>query len=395
MPESAASVPSLKRLPRTVVLLGCVSLFMDVSSEVIHSLLPSFLVTVLGVGALSVGLIEGVAEATVSIAKIFSGVISDWARRRKLLILLGYGVSAATKPLFPLASGLGLILAARLLDRLGKGVREAPRDALIADVTPSGLRGAAYGLRQALDTVGALVGPLLAMLLMMLSRDDFQLVFWAAVLPAMISVSLILFVQEPAQPAAGESERTPIRAAELRRFPAIFWFTTAIAAILTLARFSEAFLLLAAQAAGTELALVPGVLAAMNLAYALSAYPFGLAADRFSKPHLLAIGILILIAADGVLALARDPWQVLAGALLWGLHMGATQGLLSVLVVDAAPPDLRGTAFGLFNLGSGLALLVASVGAGALWSAIGPVATFGAGGALATLALLGLLFRRR
>jgi MFS family permease len=393
MSGASSASQAADRLPRTVILLGGVSLFMDISSEVIHSLLPSFLVTVLGVSALSVGLIEGIAEATASISKMFSGVVSDWAQKRKLLILLGYGLSALTKPLFPLASGLGLILVARFVDRLGKGIRGAPRDALIADVTPPRLRGAAFGLRQSMDTVGALVGPLLAMLLMSLSGGNFQLVFWAAFLPALISVSLILLVSEPAFPQTGEPKRFPIRRSELARFPAAFWVTVAIAAILTLARFSEAFLLLAAQDVGMALALVPGVLAAMNLVYALSAYPFGWAADRLSKPLLLAIGILILIAADTTLALAHGPWQVLCGALLWGLHMGATQGLLSVLVVDAAPAHLRGTAFGLFNLGSGLALLAASLIAGALWSAIGPAATFAAGGALASVALLGIALR--
>jgi MFS family permease len=395
-PGSTIPYSGLRAMPRTVVALGIVSLFMDTSSEIIHSLLPIFLVTVIGASALSVGLIEGVAEATTAIVKVFSGVISDWLGKRKALVVIGYGLGAITKPLFPLAGGAGLVFTARFIDRIGKGIRGAPRDALIADVTPPALRGAAFGLRQSLDTVGAFLGPLLAMALMAASGDDFRLVFWIAAIPAGVAVLVLIYgVREPVVPAgAGAARRFPIRRTELARLDAAFWWLVAIASVLTLARFSEAFLLLAGQHAGMAEALVPAIFVAMNLFYAASAYPFGRLADRVSRPALLLFGIALLIAADLVLAMEGGVVAVLAGAALWGLHMGATQGLLSALVADAVPGDLRGTAFGLYSLVTGVALLAASVIAGALWTAVGPGATFIAGAVFATLAALALPARR-
>jgi MFS family permease len=390
--EVSPGISAIRAVPRSVVALGFVSLFMDISSEIIHSLLPVFLVAVLGASALSVGFIEGIAEAASQVTKLFAGAISDWIGKRKPLVLAGYGLSALTKPLFPLASGVGVVVAARFIDRIGKGIRGAPRDALIGDVTPVELRGTAFGLRQAMDTVGAFIGPLLAMLLMAASNDNFRLVFWMAVLPAIIAVLLILYgVQEPDVPRAAERRHFPIQRAELERLDGAYWWLVSIATILTFGRFSEAFLLLAAEHVGLAIALIPGVLVVMNLVYAASAYPFGRLSDVISRRLLLALGVGFLIAADITLATAGTPWQVAAGVVLWGLHMGATQGLLSTLVVDAAPADLRGTALGMFNLITGAALLVASVLAGWLWTAFGPAATFIAGGTFAGIALIGML----
>jgi MFS family permease len=386
------SSPRMRAVPRTIIALGVVSLFMDISSEVIHSLLPMFLVTVLGVSALSVGGIEGIAEATASITKLFSGAISDWIGKRKPLVLLGYGLAAVTKPLFPMARGVGVVLIARFVDRIGKGIRGAPRDALIADVTPVDLRGTAFGLRQSLDTVGAFVGPLLAMLLMVVSSNNFRFVFWVATIPAFIAVLLIVFgVQEPERPRSAERRRFPIRRAELAQLNANFWWLIGFATVLTLARFSEAFLLLAAEHVGMAVALIPAVLVTMNVVYAAAAYPFGRLSDRVSRRMLLLFGIGFLIVADLVLAKAGTVWQVLVGAVFWGLHMGTTQGLLSTLVVDEVPQNLRGTAFGLYSLITGAALLVASVVAGWLWTVVGPGATFTAGAIFAGIAVAGIL----
>jgi MFS family permease len=369
---------------------------MDLSSEMIHSLLPVFLVTVLGASALSVGLIEGIAEATASIAKVFSGVLSDWIGRRKPLVLLGYGLAALTKPLFPLATGIGAVLTARFLDRIGKGIRGAPRDALIADITPQKIRGAAYGLRQSMDTVGAFSGPLLAVMLMSISHDNFRLVFWVATVPAIFCVLLIIFgVEEPESTRQIAQAHFPISRANLQRLPTRFWWVVAFAAVLTLARFSEAFLLLRAQNLGMAVTWVPMILIVMNVVYAASAYPFGKLSDNGGHRRLLAWGIVLLIMADLILALAANVWMVGAGAAVWGLHMGATQGLLSALVADAAPADLRGTAFGVFNLASGVALLAASVIAGGLWSAFGPAMTFYVGAAFSSAALAGLCMDTR
>ena len=384
------------KLPGGVVALGLVSLTMDLSSEMIHSLLPVFLVTVLGASAMSVGFIEGIAEATASIAKIFSGVISDWVGRRKPLVLIGYGMAALTKPLFPLATGVSAVLAARFLDRIGKGIRGAPRDALIADITPEAQRGAAYGLRQAMDTLGAFAGPLAAMGLMAASHDDFRLVFWVAVIPAAVCVLLIAFVvEEPETARSAAKVPFPSTRASLARLTSRFWWVVAFAAVLTLARFSEAFLLLRAENVGLAATWVPLILIVMNVVYAASAYPFGMLSDKVSRRTLLVWGVIFLIAADIVLALAANAWAVGLGAAIWGLHMGATQGLLSALVAGAAPADLRGTAFGVFNLVSGVALLAASVIAGGLWTWAGPAMTFYVGAAFSLVALAGLLAPRR
>ncbi len=380
-------------IPRGIWMLGFVSLCMDVSSELIHSLLPVFLVTALGASALAVGLIEGAAEATALIVKVFSGALSDYLGRRKPLAVLGYGLGAISKPLFALASGAGLVLAARLIDRVGKGIRGAPRDALVADLAPPEVRGAAFGLRQSLDTVGAFLGPLLGMGLMLLWANDFRAVFWVAVIPGFVAVALLLFgVQEPDK-APGKSAVNPIRRENLRRLSVAYWWVVAIGAAFTLARFSEAFLILRAYQGGLPIEFAPLVLIGMNAVYAVSAYPFGRLSDRISHAKLLALGLVILIGADLALAHSNHWTWVWVGITLWGLHMGITQGLLATMVADAAPAELRGTAFGFFNLVSGIALLIASALAGLLWDTLGAPVTFAAGAALSAIALAAILLR--
>lgn len=381
-------------IPKTVWLLGLVSMLMDISSEMIHGLLPVFMVTVLGASATTIGAIEGVAEATALIVKVFSGVLSDYAGQRKGLAALGYGLAAFTKPLFALAGSAGWILTARFIDRIGKGIRGAPRDALITDVTPPGLRGAAFGLRQSLDTVGAFAGPLLAMALMLLWKNDFRAVFWVAVIPAFLALAMLVFgVHEPRSAPHAEKRAVALSRAALGKLSRDYWWVVIAGAMLTLARFSEAFLVLRAQQGGLALAFVPLVLIVMNLVYALGAYPFGRLADKMPHRWLLAIGIVPLIAADLVLSHSGQLFWLLPGLLLWGLHMAATQGLLATMVADTAPDDLRGTAFGFFNLASGVAMLIASALAGVLWDQVGASATFYAGAGFAGLALLLLLLR--
>lgn len=382
-------------IPRAVWVLGFVSLLMDISSEIIHSLLPVFMTVVLGTSAMTVGLIEGIAEATALIAKVFSGVLSDWVGKRKWLAVLGYAMGAVTKPLFAMATGIGWVLSARFIDRIGKGIRGAPRDALIADVTDPSVRGAAFGLRQSLDTVGAFVGPLLAMGLMLLWANDFRAVFWVAVIPGVLAVLLLMVgIREPEKERPAKKADFPISRAALKQLPSAYWWVVGIGAILTLARFSEAFLVLRAQQGGLALALVPLVLVLMNIVYAVCAYPLGKLADSMSHRTLLMAGIVPLVIADIILAYSGALLWVGAGLVFWGLHMAATQGLLSAMVADNAPPQLRGTAFGLFNLASGLAMLIASVLAGALWDQLGASATFHAGAAFATASLVLLLLKR-
>ncbi len=389
-PRTAPNQQPAPRLPRGIWVLGLVSLLMDVSSEMVHSLLPLFMATVLGSGALTIGIVEGLAEASALIVKVFSGVLSDWLGRRKALAVFGYLLGALTKPLFALAPSAGVVLAARLTDRIGKGIRGAPRDALVADLAPPTMRGAAFGLRQSLDTVGGFAGPLLAAALMLVWANDFRAVFWVALLPGLASVALLAFgITEP--PAAPGARRgSPITRANLARLGGAFWSTVAVGAVFTLARFSEAFLVLRAQQTGIALAAVPLVMVAMSAVYALTAYPFGRLSDRVDKRLLLGAGLLVLVAADALLLLPPRLATVFGGVVLWGVHMGMTQGLLAALVADSAPADLRGTAFGLFNLASGVAMLVASVVAGALWDRFGAAATFEAGLGFALLALAAL-----
>jgi MFS family permease len=379
-------------LPTGIWVLGFGSLFMDISSEMIHSLLPVFMVTTLGASMVTVGIIEGVAEATAAVMKVFSGALSDYLGKRKFIMVLGYALAAFSKPIFPLAGSVGWVFTARFIDRVGKGIRGAPRDALVAEIAPPQLRGAAYGLRQALDSVGALLGPLLAVALMIAFANDIRAVMWVAVVPAFITVLLLLaYVREPERAPAAGTSRVALTLADTRRLPRRYWLVVLLGAVFTLARFSEAFLVLRAQDVGLALGYVPLVMIVMNLFYAGVAYPAGAAADRMSKRRLLLIGLLLLLAADLLLALAASPVTVFAGAALWGLHMAFTQGLLSKLVADTAPAALLGTGFGIFNLVSGGALLLASVIAGALWSSFGPAATFLAGALFAMVAAIGLL----
>lgn len=378
------------RLPAGIWMLGFVSLLMDISSEMIHSLLPLFMVGTLGSSALMVGIVEGLAESTALIVKIFSGALSDYLGKRKGLAVLGYAMGALAKPLFALAPSMGIVLTARLIDRIGKGIRGAPRDALVADIAPPSLRGAAFGLRQSLDTVGAFLGPLIAIGLMLAWNNDFRAIFWVAVIPGVMAVGLLVFgVKEPKQ-HRGEKRSHPIRRENLKRLEPEYWWVVIIGAALTLARFSESFLVLRAEQGGIPLALVPLVMVAMNLVYAATAYPFGKLSDRVSHRALLALGILVLVAADLVLASSTHWAVLLTGVTLWGIHMGMTQGLLAAMVVDQAPEDFRGTAFGLFNLVTGLSMLVASAIAGLLWDQLGASATFYAGALFSVLALMGL-----
>ncbi len=381
---------TLSKIPAGIWVLGFVSMLMDISSEMIHSLLPLFMVTTLGASVFVVGLIEGLAESTALIVKVFSGVLSDYFGKRKGLAVFGYALGALTKPLFAMAPTIGVVLTARLADRVGKGIRGAPRDALVADITPPQLRGAAFGLRQSLDTVGAFLGPLLAVGLMLLWANDFRAVFWVAVIPGLMAVALlVLGIREPDHHENGK-RTNPIRRENLKRLGSSYWWVVGIGAVFTLARFSEAFLVLKAQQSGIAIALIPLVMVAMNLVYAASAYPFGKLSDRMSHTKLLVLGLMVLTVADLILASSNHWGVVLVGVALWGVHMGITQGLLATMVADTAPADLRGTAYGFFNLMSGLAMLIASGLAGLLWDRLGASFTFYAGAVFCMIALLGL-----
>jgi len=379
---------TLRRIPGGVWIIGFVSLLMDVSSEMIHSLLPLFMATALGTPVVIIGLIEGLAEATALCVKVFSGVISDYIGKRKGLAVLGYGLGALSKPLFALASTSGMIFSARMIDRVGKGIRGAPRDALVADVTPPEIRGAAYGLRQTLDTMGGFLGPLLAVGLMLLWSNDFRAVYWVAVVPAFLAVALLLFgLHEPRTPVV-TARTNPVKKENLKRLGVDCWWVIGLGGVFTLARFSEAFLVLRAQEIDIPLALIPLVMVAMNVVFSFTAYPFGRLSDSISHRRLLQMGLMVLIVADLVLALS-DSWiGIIIGVALWGVHMGMTQGLLNTMIARTAPADLRGTAFGFFSLLSGMGLLIASLGAGLLWDIWGSASTFFAGAVICVITLL-------
>lgn len=383
------------KLPSGIWVLGFVSLFMDISSELVHSLLPVFMTTVLGASMVTVGIIEGVAEGIAATTKVFSGAVSDYYRKRKWLAVTGYALGALTKPIFPLATTIGWVFGARFVDRIGKGIRGAPRDAIVADITPPPLRGAAYGLRQALDSVGAFIGPLLAVVFMILFAGNIKAVLWVAVAPAFIAVFLLIVaLREPKPTERSTSSRNRLTLRDAKCLPFRYWLVVMLGAVFTLARFSEAFLILRAQDVGLAIAYVPAIMIVMNMVYSVFAYPAGAAADRLSARKLLAFGLGLLVVADVILAVAASPPLAFLGVAFWGLHMAFTQGLLSKLVADTAPSELRGTAFGVFNLVSGVVLLPASVIAGSLWSVYGAPAPFIAGALFAALAAMGLLFYR-
>lgn len=387
-----ARYATLNRIPKGVWVLGGVSLLMDVSSEMIHSLLPLFMATTLGASVIIIGLIEGLAEATALIIKVFSGVLSDYLGKRKGLAMLGYGLGALSKPLFAMAGSSGMVFSARMIDRVGKGVRGAPRDALVADVTPSEIRGAAYGLRQSLDTIGAFLGPLLAVGLMLLWNNDFRTIFWVAVIPGVLSIALLWFGLSEPKPPVTDKRTNPLRRENLQKLSAAYWWVVGLGALFTLARFSEAFLVLRAYQMDIPLFAIPLVMVAMNLVYSLSAYPFGKMSDSMNHTRMLQAGLLVLIAADITLALSHHWSTLLIGVGLWGIHMGMTQGLLAAMIAHTAPAELRGTAFGMFNLISGIALLLASTGAGILWETMGAASTFYAGAVICAIVLAGMRF---
>lgn len=387
-----ARYATLNRIPKGVWVLGGVSLLMDVSSEMIHSLLPLFMATTLGASVIIIGLIEGLAEATALIIKVFSGVLSDYLGKRKGLAMLGYGLGALSKPLFAMAGSSGMVFSARMIDRVGKGIRGAPRDALVADVTPSEIRGAAYGLRQSLDTVGAFLGPLLAVGLMLLWNNDFHTIFWVAVIPGVLSIALLWFGLSEPKPPVTDKRTNPLRRENLKKLSTAYWWVVGLGALFTLARFSEAFLVLRAYQMDIPLFAIPLVMVAMNLVYSLSAYPFGKMSDSMNHTRMLQAGLLVLIAADITLALSHHWSTLLIGVGLWGIHMGMTQGLLAAMIAHTAPAELRGTAFGMFNLISGIALLLASTGAGILWETLGAASTFYAGAVICAIVLAGMRF---
>jgi len=391
----SAEKDGYRSLPGEIWALGFVSMFMDISSELVHSLLPIFMATVLGTSMITIGIVEGMAEAAAAITKIFSGAISDYFGKRKWLAVTGYALGAVSKPVFPLATSIGWVFGARFVDRIGKGIRGAPRDALVADIAPVQMRGAAYGLRQALDSVGAFIGPLLAVGFMLWFADNIKSVLWVAVAPAFIAVLLLITaVREPETRTHADTTKARLKLADSRRLPARFWLVVLLGAVFTLARFSEAFLILRARDVGLAIAYVPLIMVVMNVFYSSFSYPAGKAADTVPARRLLLYGLALLIAADIVLAFAASPLVSFVGAAFWGLHMAFTQGLLAKLVADTSPADLRGTAFGVFNLVSGVSLFLASLFAGSLWTAFGAPAPFIAGAGFALLAAAGLLSYR-
>ena len=379
------------KIPRSIWMLGLVSLFVDTSSELVHSLLPIFMVSSLGASMTYVGLVVGIAESTALIVKIFSGTLSDYFQKRKLLTIIGYGLAASTKLLFPLANSMGLVLTARFVDRIGKGIRGAPRDAMVGDIAPAEIRGACFGLRQSLDTVGAFFGPLLAIAGMIIFAGNIRTVLWIAVIPALISMIILIFGVEEPKIHYKIDKKPSLQLKEIYNLSSEYWKLVLIAGIFTLTKFSDAFLILKAQAIGFQVTFVPLIMVIMNIIYAFGAYPAGILSDKVNRKVVLLIGIVLLIIANIILAMADDFFMLVLGIIFWGMHMAFTQGLLATMVTDTTAPEIRGTAYGIFNFVCGIAMLLSSIIAGILWDQLGSSSTFIAGAIGAALACICLL----
>jgi Major Facilitator Superfamily. len=383
-----------QRLPLTIWGLGLGSLLMDTSSELVHSLSPVLLVNVLGASVVAVGMIEGVAEGIAAFTKVFAGAASDYFRRRKTLIVLGYALAALAKPLFPLATSASWVFAARFIDRMSKGIRDAPRDALVADITAQTERGAAYGLRQALDSLGSVVGPILAVLLMLALSGKIRTAMWIAVIPGILAVIVVaLLVREPHQKQA--AVREPPDWGKARELPPRFWLIVTVGAIFTAARFSDSFLILRARDIGLSASYAPMIIVVLSCICAAGAYPAGVASDRISPRNLLLIGLGFLIAADVVLGVGHSIVPIFAGGALWGVHLALTQGVFAKIISDFVPVDLRGTGFGIFDLARGVAFVIANVVAGWWWRMSGAPAAFFSAAAFATIGGIGLAVATR
>jgi MFS family permease len=377
-------------LSRNVWVAGWVSFFMDVSSEMVYPLVPLFLSSTLGVSKSVVGLIEGIAEATASLLKLFSGVIADRFGKNKLLMGFGYGISTASRPILALASGWGMVFLARFTDRAGKGIRTAPRDAIIAASTPPGQLGLAFGFHRALDTAGAVVGPAVALAILAVWAADFRLVFWLSVVPGVLAVALIVWFIEadgrvrPAQAALAWS---------LRGFDDRFWEFLLVIGLFSLGNSSNAFLILKAEQVGTSPAWISGIYVGYNALYALMSVPGGLLADRVGMRRMIIVGLGLFAAVYAGIALASTPQQIAALFLCYGIYMGLTEGVQRAYLATLAPKERTATAFGLYHMVVGIAILPASLFAGVLWDTVGPAAPFlfGAGmAALAAVIFLGL-----
>lgn len=379
--------PAIKiRIPRTVWVLGFVSLLMDISSEMIHALFPLFMAGTLGASAIWIGLVEGIGEGTALIAKVFSGVVADRFGHKKRLVFAGYFLGVISKPVFALAGSMPVVLAARFFDRIGKGLRGAPRDAIVADVTDESIRGAAYGLRQSLDAAGAFVGPLLATLLLLLWTEELRSIFWIALIPGAACLALILFGVEDNVTPTVNTKHIAWKDLKIVITPA-FVQLVILGTLFSLARFSNAFIVLRAADIGIEHAWIPMTVVLMNIAFSLSSYPFGKLADKLNPMKLLALSMVLLALANLLFAYAANYRILAAGIVLFGMHLGATQGIFSTIISEIAPSEVRATAFGIFNFFSGLALLASGLVAGSLWEYMGAQYCFGVGVVFALITL--------
>lgn len=375
------------KIPRTVWVLGFVSLLMDISSEMIHALLPLFMAGALGASAIWIGLVEGIGEGTALIAKVFSGVVADRFGHKKHLVFAGYFLGVVSKPVFALAGCMPVVLAARFFDRIGKGLRGAPRDAIVADVTDESIRGAAYGLRQSLDAAGAFVGPLIATLLLLLWTEDLRSIFWIALIPGAACLLLILIGVEDNVTETKNTKRIEWNEIGSVMTPA-FRQLVILGTLFSLARFSNAFIVLKAADIGIDQAWIPMIIVLMHIAFSLSSYPFGMLADRLNPMRLLALGMVLLALSDLLFAFAANTAVLILGVVLFGMHLGATQGIFSAIVSEVAVSHLRATAFGVFNFFSGIALLVSGLVAGGLWELFGAQYCFAGGVVFAVLTLV-------
>ena len=384
-PQPTGTAPS-RRLPGGVVRLGWISLFTDVASEMATPLIPLYLATLLAAPGFALGLIEGSAQALLAVMTALAGWHSDRIRQRVPYVRWGYGLAVASKAALALAFHWPVVLGLRLADRFGKGLRGAPRDALIADLAEQ-RRGAAFGLHRGMDTAGALIGALLAAGLLVWLPGRYRIVFALTAIPGAVAVLLTFTLREPASPPAdGAAARTPLPLAAARRLQRRFWLAAGVVWLFALGTVSEAFLILRASQQGFADASAVLAYAVFNAVYAASAYPAGVLSDRIGRARLLGTGWAVYAATMLAGTLVEGDRVVWLFPLL-GLHLGLTHGVGKAWIADLAPRELRGTALGVFQLGSGAALLLGGLVAGALWDRVGPGASFMWGAAVGVLAL--------
>lgn len=367
---------------------------MKISSVIVFTLSPLFMTQVLGASIFAVGILEGILEVITLLARIFSGIISDYIHKRKSIIVVGYIFALISRPFLALATRMEDVFLGRAFDRIGNGLDATPRDALVGDLAPPQIKGACYGLRESLSRAGSFAGALLVMALLWLTEGNFSLVFWIGSIPTVLALMvLVIFVKDsPNQQAQHKKPTHKFKLKDLKKLPLPFWLILLLSGLFMLSNFSGAFLILRAEQTGLDLHLTSLVMIIQNLATAGTAYPVGYLSDKMGRRSMMGVGIVLIVCSDLLLAWGGSLYTILGGVLLWGAEIGITQSILAVFLADTCPQDLRGTGFGLFHFINGCCLLLANVFAGWIWHDVNPSAMFLASAVMASCSAFVLPF---